>query len=80
MAVNEAAMAVVGILAQAHIGDHRQFRHLVLDRAGGPLDNAVFGVGLGAQGVFFRRDTEKNNCRDAQGEGLSGYLDQVVNG
>jgi hypothetical protein len=53
MAVHKAAVAVVGILAQADIGDHASSGSAVFDGANGPLDDAVFGVGLGAQRGLF---------------------------
>lgn len=51
--VDEAAMPVIGILAQADVGNHDQIGKLVLQGLDRALDNSVLGVGLGAERVFF---------------------------
>ena len=39
--VEDAAVAVIGVLAVAQVGDHQQLRQRVLDRARGALHDAV---------------------------------------
>ena len=55
-----AAVAVVGVLAQADVGDDEQLGVRVLDRARRELDDALVVVGAGALGVLARR-----GCRTA---------------
>ena len=79
MAVHKTAVPVVGVFTQAHIGDDDQFRDLVLHRLYSALDDAVFGVSLGPQGILSVRDAEENDAGNAQVKCLPGHLDQVVN-
>ena len=46
------AVAVIGILAQAGVGNHGQLRHSGFDGAGGLLNDALVSVGLRALGVL----------------------------
>ena len=59
-------MAVVRVLAHAHVGDHQQFRHCGFNRLDGLLDNAGVGISVLAEGVFFFRDPEEDDRRDTQ--------------
>ena len=80
LAVDKAAVAVVGVFAQADVRDHHQVRQLVLNGFNRALNDAVLGVGLGPQRIFFRWDAEKDDRRNAQIERLPGRLHQIVHG
>ena len=59
--VSNAAMAVVGILTQANIGDHSQIGRVLFHLPDRILNNAVFGVSF--SGLFilrFRNPKEKD--------------------
>ena len=62
----DAAVAVVGVLAQAHVGHHEQVGVGLLDRARGELDDALVVPGARALGVLRGRDPEQQHGRDAQ--------------
>ena len=63
-AAQHAAVAVVGVLAQAHVGDHEQVRVRLLDRARGELHDPLVVPGAGALGVLAGRDPEQQHRRD----------------
>ena len=75
-----AAMAVGGVLAHAHIGDdvHFWMQHLCPhDR---PLDDAVRGVGLAAHRVLVRRDAEQHDAADPRLRQAVQYLAHAIHG
>ena len=70
--LRHAAVPVVGVLAQAQVGDHDQLGVRLLDRAGGELDDAVIVViGAGALGVLVRGDPEQDHGGDAERGGAA---------
>jgi hypothetical protein len=76
-----AAVAVVGVLAQAEVGDQGD---LVAEVAGegleGPLHDPLGRPCLGALGVLGRRHAEQQQRRDTQRGQLGGLLPQAVEG
>ena len=61
-----AAVPVVGVFAEAEVGDHQEIGR---DSPGDPdrlLDDAVIARGGRAACVFMLRDAEEDDCRDAQ--------------
>ena len=68
----QAAMTVVGVLAQADVGDHQQLRMRLLDRPRRELDDALVVVGTAADGVLLGRDAEQQHRRQAEGRGFAG--------
>src|SRR6476660_795474 len=59
--MSHAAMAVVGILTQANIGDHSQVGRVLFHLPDRILNNAVFGVSFAGLFIFrFRNPKEKD--------------------
>ena len=67
IAIEDAAMTVVGVLAETDVDDQSQLRYRLLDRAQCPLHDAVIGPGRAALGVFVLGQAEEQNRRDAFG-------------
>ena len=63
---HDAAVPVIGVLAQAQVGDHEQLGVSLLDRAGRQLHDAVIVVRARALGVFGRGDPEQQHGGDAE--------------
>ncbi len=61
---NNAAVAVVGVLAGADIGNDYHLRQPFLDLPDGPLDDAVRCIGFGRLAVFCGRDTKEDHRPD----------------
>ena len=59
-ALHHAAMAVLHVFAQAHVGDDEQRRQFLFQQPHGLLDDAVFRVGAARPGRLFGR-----GCRTA---------------
>ena len=72
--VDQAAMAVAGVFAQADVGDDEQFRIGLLEAGHGLLHDAVGGVGPAADRVFFLRQPEKHDRAQSL---VHGHLSQV---
>ena len=64
--VDQAAVAVVGVLAQADVGHDEQLGVRLLDRARGELDDALVVVGAGALGVLAVGDPEQQHGGQAE--------------
>ena len=62
---HHAAMAVVGVLAHADVGDHGEAGHVLLDFANRALHLALVVPRLAAVGVLALRDAEQDGRRDA---------------
>ena len=73
-----AAMAVVGVLAEAEVGDHQQLRRLPLGQPDRLLDDPVVGRRRRAAGVLVLGDAEEQDRRDAQLGHLGDRLAQPV--
>ncbi len=67
--VEQAAVAVVGVFAQAHVGDDDEVGHGRFNRPNRLLHNAVVGKVFQADGVFEGRDAEEDDGGDVQGNG-----------
>ena len=78
--LDHAAVPVVGVLAEAHVGDDHQFRELVLDGADGHLHDALVVVGAGGGGVLVRRDAEQQDRLDAEPDHLAHLGQHVADG
>jgi hypothetical protein len=52
---------VLGILAEAYIGNDGKIRMGVLDRPGGSLNDTIVCISPGAEGIFAIRKTEQND-------------------
>ena len=61
----QAAVAVGGVLAQAHVGDDQRVRARVLDRAGGELHDALVVPGAAALLVLVGGQAEQQHAGDA---------------
>ena len=70
--VQDAAVAVGGVGAEADVGDDGEVGSGVLDSADGLLHGAVGSAGIGAGVVFVARAAEENDARDAQCGGFGG--------
>ena len=62
---HHAAMAVVGVLAHADVGDHGEPGHVLLDFANRALHLALVVPRLAAAGVLALRDAEQDHRRNA---------------
>ena len=76
--VQNAAVAVGGVLAHAHVADIVQVRHLPLGKAERALDDAVLAPGPGAALVLVVRDAEEHHAGHARVRHLSQCLGQPV--
>ena len=76
--VQEAAMAVIGVFAQTHIGDDEQIQRLVLDGANRLGNDAMGVVSAAAYGVFALGYAEKNHRRDPEIDDLATLLHEHV--
>jgi hypothetical protein len=80
LALEHAAVPVVGILAEADIGNHDHFREPFLHGPHRFLNDAILGIGAGAQGVFAVRQTKKNDGRNVLLGSFLNVLHQVIEG
>ena len=71
---HDAAVAVAGVGAQAHVGDHDQLRVRLLERSNRELDDALVVVGARALLVLLGRQAEQQHGGDAELVRLSGVL------
>ncbi len=78
--VEQAAMAVARVLAEADVGDHDEVGARGLERPGGLLDDAVLCVALGAELVLLGRDPEEQHGPDAELVELRGLGGERVDG
>ena len=76
--VEDPAMAVVGVLAEADVGDHKDAWNGILDSADRGLDDPLVGVCVFPQRVLLRRDAEKEDRRYSERPGLLRLLDEVL--
>ena len=75
-----AAMAVARVLAEAHVGDERQARHLRPQRPQRPLHDPVGLPGAGALLVLLLRDPEQKHGPDAERRELRRLAHDLVDG
>ena len=80
MTMDNAAVAVVGVLAHAHIGDHIALGISSLDGADALLDNAVGIPGGGAAGVLVGGNTKEQHPADTGGHTGGDFLPDPVGG
>jgi len=59
-------MAVIRVLAKTHIGDDIKIGDLVFESACRFLNNSVFGISAGCQGIFLVGYSKKHYRRDTQ--------------
>ncbi len=78
VALDDAAMAVRHVFAQADVGDDQQFRQFLFEQAHGLLDDAVGGISAGGLGVLGIRDAEQQNGGHAEFMGAGGVADQFI--
>ena len=64
--LDHAAVAVIGVLTHADVGDYQQFGNFGLNRLDGLLNDAGVGIGVLAEGVFFFWNTEEKDRRDTE--------------
>ncbi len=68
--VHHAAMAVIGVLAEAGVGHHDHFRHGVLGNARHARDQTVFAPGVAAVGIEMMGHAKGHHRLDA-GTGIA---------
>ena len=73
--VEQAAVAVVGVLAEADVGHDEQLGVRLLDRARGELDDALVVVGAGALGVLRSGIPKSRTAGRPSACGVAGLLD-----
>ncbi|OQC23584.1 MAG: hypothetical protein BWX71_02025 [Deltaproteobacteria bacterium ADurb.Bin072] len=80
LVVEDAAVAVVRVLAEAHVGHDQELRGGILDAAHGLLHHAVLVVGRGAGGILHTGDAEQEDSRYPLRGDLPGKRGQLVGG
>ena len=80
LVVQHPAVAVVGVLAQAHVGDDEKLGQRVLQRTHGALDDAVVVEVLVADRILGGRDAEEQHRGDPRCRRPAGFLDRLVDG
>ena len=80
VAADHAAVAVVGVLAEADVGDHGQAGHLRLDRGDGLLHGAVGAPGAAALSVLVVGQAEQQHRGHAQFMKGARLFDGAVDG
>ena len=78
LAVQDAAVAVRGVFAQAHVGQHQQARHAALDRPHGGLHRRARIRRLRADRVLVLGQAEQQHAGDAQFLRRRRLLDRLV--
>ena len=76
MTLNHPTVAVIGVLAHAHVGHNYQIRNRRPERFYGLLDDAVFGKIFPTNRVFFGRQPEQNYARNTQLSQFFGFGSQ----
>ena len=72
------AMSVIGILAEAQVGDNEEVRRGFAEGADCPGNDAVGTEGFAPAGVFLLRNSEEDDSAEAQGRGLLGFFVEHV--
>ena len=80
LVVQHPAVAVVGVLAQAHVGDDQKLGQRLLQRTHGALDDAVVVEVLVADRILGGRDSEEQHRADTGRRGPSRLLDRPIDG
>ena len=82
VALDDAAVAVRGVFAEADVGDDDQMRHLALDRADGALHRRVGVGGFRAGRILAVGQAEEQHAEDAiclrRRRFLDGFVDRQV--
>ena len=78
--VEEAAVAVVRVLAEADVGHDDELRARFLERADRLLDRPVVGEALDTVRILRARDAEEENRLDAERLELTGFASELVDG
>ena len=78
--IQNTAVAMVGIFAQAHVGDDDDVAVRRFDRPNRLLDDAIGREIFCPHAVFLIRDTEKEDGRDVQPTDFINLTRQLVNG
>ena len=73
-----AAVAVVGVLAEADVSNHAHVRGPVLQFADGLLNDAVASVGSGAEAVLLFWQAKQDHRTDAERQALFRFPSQLV--
>ena len=75
---DDAAVAVIGVLAQTDVGDHEAVRHFAFDGANGRLDRRLRIVGRRSHIVLVVGQAEQQHALDAVGARRRGFPDGLV--
>ena len=78
--VQHAAVAVIGVLAQTHVGDDEKIRQGVLQRTDRALDDAVVVEVLVANRILGGRDAEEQHRGDPCRRRPARFLDRLIDG
>src|SRR5216684_254192 len=78
--LDDAAVPVARVLAQAHVGEDQQVRHHVLHRPHRLLHDAVLRVRLRAARVFLGGQTEQQHTGDPHARDVLHILHELVDG
>ena len=63
--INDAAVAMICVLAKAHVGNDQEVRTRGFYGADCTWDNAIRGIVFASTRIFVLRNTEQNNSRNA---------------
>ena len=79
---DDAAVAVVGVLAEADVGDEDEGVEArdCLEGAESLLDDALLGIGSGGVGIFFGGKAEEEQAAEAESGAGFGFFDGFVDG
>ena len=80
LAVEHAAVAVRGVLAETDVGQQHEPRARLAQRPQRALDDAVVVPGARAVGVLLFRDAEQDQRLHAEPSGFLGLGDEIVDG
>ena len=76
--VDDPAVAVIGVLAEAHVGDHDHLRRGGLDRADRLRRDALWVIVPAADGVLRRGDAEEHHRRNPERGDLADLIRQAI--
>src|ERR1019366_3395948 len=76
--LNDAAVAVIGVLTQTHVGHDQQVEFGAANRFDGALNGPAGGVGLAAASILLIRNAEQDNSRNTELLDFAALLEKLV--
>ena len=75
---DDSAMPMVRVFAEAHVRHHQQIQIRAANRLDGALHDAIRRIRLRAERIFFFRNAEQNNSRNAKLLHFAAFLKKRV--